>query len=377
MARAARALTASIARRSLQRPSTWHGQRMAGRQSALLVMRVAAPAAGGQGAELRRPVRAHASARWFGRHRVALDNLRQAYPEKAEAEIEEIASDMWGNMARLAGEYIFLDQLFDFDPETKHGGRIEVDGEPLFPAHRAEADAAHHLHRASRQFRTAAGRRRCLRHEGDGAVPPAEQPVHRRLHLSTRAADRWATCWRRARARPSRSPASWKPAAISACWSTRNSSTACRTTFFGRACETNPLLPKLARHFDCDVYPARCIRLPGNRFRLCMEEKLELPRNDDGASTSRTAQLLNDIVERWVREDPASGCGSTSAGSSAATRSQRGRKSLACCMLRRKRPSRGLQSTRYASGMRGTGHRCERCDSRCSARASDALAATE
>src|SRR5690606_10371733 len=36
-----------------------------------------------------------------------------------------------------------------------------------------------------------------------------------------------------------------------------------RTTFFGRPCETSPLLPKLARQYDCDVYPARCIRLPG------------------------------------------------------------------------------------------------------------------
>ncbi|RUZ57134.1 lipid A biosynthesis lauroyl acyltransferase, partial [Mesorhizobium sp. M7A.F.Ca.US.003.02.2.1] len=48
-----------------------------------------------------------------GRHQVAVDNLRKAYPEKSEAEIQAIASDMWGNMARLAAEYIFLDALFD------------------------------------------------------------------------------------------------------------------------------------------------------------------------------------------------------------------------------------------------------------------------
>jgi KDO2-lipid IV(A) lauroyltransferase len=47
-------------------------------------------------------------------------------------EIQQIASDMWGHMARLAGEYLFLDQIFDFDPKTKHGERIEVDGEPYF-----------------------------------------------------------------------------------------------------------------------------------------------------------------------------------------------------------------------------------------------------
>jgi Kdo2-lipid IVA lauroyltransferase/acyltransferase len=78
-----------------------------------------------------------------------------------------------------------------------------------------------------------------------------------------------------------------------------------RTQFFGRECETSPLLPKLARQYDCDVYPARCVRLPGNRFRLEIEEKIELPRDGDGkVEVIATAQLLNDVVERWVREDP-------------------------------------------------------------------------
>ena len=38
-----------------------------------------------------------------GRHRVAIANIKEAYPDKSEAEIEKIASDMWGNMGRLAG----------------------------------------------------------------------------------------------------------------------------------------------------------------------------------------------------------------------------------------------------------------------------------
>ena len=78
-----------------------------------------------------------------------------------------------------------------------------------------------------------------------------------------------------------------------------------RTTFFGRECETSPLLAKLARQFECDVYPARCTRLPGNRFRIELEEKIALPRDADGrVAIQATAQLVNDVVERWVREDP-------------------------------------------------------------------------
>jgi KDO2-lipid IV(A) lauroyltransferase len=77
------------------------------------------------------------------------------------------------------------------------------------------------------------------------------------------------------------------------------------TTFFGLPCNTSPLVAKLARQYDCDVYPARSTRLPGNRFRLEIEEKLDLPRTDKGAvDVKRTSQMLNDVVERWVRENP-------------------------------------------------------------------------
>src|SRR5919204_497016 len=127
----------------------------------------------------------------FGRHRVALDNLRKAFPEKSEAEIRAIALDMWGNMARLGAEYIYLDLLFDYDAARPNVGRIEARGTDIYE-------------------RLA-----------------AEKKAH---------------------------------------------------TFFGRPCETSPLLPKLARQFDCDVYPARSRRLPGNRFLLEIEEKLPLPR---------------------------------------------------------------------------------------------------
>ncbi len=38
-------------------------------------------------------------------------------------------------------------------------------------------------------------------------------------------------------------------------------------TFFGRRTMANPLLARLARHFDCPIHGVRMIRLPGNRFR--------------------------------------------------------------------------------------------------------------
>lgn len=58
---------------------------------------------------------------------IATDNLRQAYPEKSDAEIE-IAREMWDSMARLFAEYIFLDAIFDFDPYATTPGLVEVEG---------------------------------------------------------------------------------------------------------------------------------------------------------------------------------------------------------------------------------------------------------
>lgn len=53
--------------------------------------------------------------RWIGpflpHHKVALDNLTHAFPEKSESEIKAIAREMWENFGRTACEYPFLDQL--------------------------------------------------------------------------------------------------------------------------------------------------------------------------------------------------------------------------------------------------------------------------
>src|SRR5512146_2134768 len=39
------------------------------------------------------------------------DNLRKAYPEKSDAEIETILLEMWDNLGRTIAEYAHLDKL--------------------------------------------------------------------------------------------------------------------------------------------------------------------------------------------------------------------------------------------------------------------------
>jgi Kdo2-lipid IVA lauroyltransferase/acyltransferase len=240
----------------------------------------------------------------FGRHRVALDNLRKAFPEKSEDDIRAIALDMWGNMARLAAEYVYLDQLFDYDPAHPNVGRIEAFNVPLYEQISSEKKA--HIiftaHLGNFELIPIAGETYGL--NVTAMFRPPNNPFIARYILSTRRA-------RMGDLMPSRRGASIALARILEAGGNigalvdQSFQNGVRTTFFGRPCETSPLIPKLARQFDCDVYPAHCMRLPGNRFRIGLEEKLTLPRDAQGkVDVTATAQLLNDVVERWVREDP-------------------------------------------------------------------------
>lgn len=240
-----------------------------------------------------------------GRNRVALKNLRKAFPEKPEAEIRKICSDMWDHMGRLAAEYIFITDLFDYDRHTRTGKHIDVNGDDLFI--KIAAEQKPHI-----IFTGHLGNFELLPIAGNTFGMPVtalfRAPNNKYIanYIFRTRKDSMAGLL------ASRAGAAIELARILE----RGGSIGMLvdqkfrkgelTTFFGRPCKTSPLLPKLARHYECDVYPTRCIRLPGNRFRLEIEEKMDLPRDSEGhIDINRSCQLLNDTVERWVREDPA------------------------------------------------------------------------
>ncbi|WP_292126314.1 lipid A biosynthesis lauroyl acyltransferase, partial [Mesorhizobium sp.] len=239
-----------------------------------------------------------------GRHRVAVNNLRLAYPQKSDAEIEAIASDMWGNMARLAAEYIFLDALFDFDPNAAKPGRVEVSGIEHFVEIAGEKKPHILFTGHLGNFELLPVAAATFGMNITALFRPPNNPYLADYIHSTRRSSMGGLL-------PSSTGASFALAAILENGGNigvlvdQKFTNGVETTFFGRPCQSNPVLGMLARHYDCDVYPARCVRLPGNRFRLEIEDKLDLPRTETGSvDVHATTQLLADVVERWVREDP-------------------------------------------------------------------------
>ncbi|MBP2549228.1 KDO2-lipid IV(A) lauroyltransferase [Neorhizobium galegae] len=239
-----------------------------------------------------------------GRHTLMLANLANAYPEKSESEREAIALASWGHMGRLAVEYVFLDRLFDFNPESETPGRIEVSGIPIFLELRENP-------RPFIVFTAHTGNFELLPVAGNAfglnvtvMFRPPNNPYIAEKVFSFRAA-------RMGKLVPSHAGSSFALArqleagkAIGVLVDQKFQK-GLSTQFFGQPVQTNPLLAKLVRQFDCDVYPARSIRLPDNRYRLEIEPKIDVPRNDKGAvDVQALGQLLNDKVESWVREHP-------------------------------------------------------------------------
>ncbi|AGB71487.1 MULTISPECIES: lipid A biosynthesis lauroyl acyltransferase [Rhizobium] len=238
------------------------------------------------------------------RHQLMLTNLRNAFPEKTEAEIEEIARASWGNMGRLAAEYVFLDRLFDFDPFSDKPGRIEVSGIPIFLDLRDNPRPfiVFTGHTGNFELLPVAGAAFGLK--VTVLFRPPNNPYVAQKVFDFRAK-------RMGNLVPSHAGSSFALARELEAGRgvgvlvDQKFRKGLKTLFFGRDVKTNPLLPKLVRQFNCEVYPARCIRLPGNRYRLEIEPKLEMPRNEAGGlDLTATAQMLNDKVESWVRENP-------------------------------------------------------------------------
>ncbi|MEO0542436.1 MAG: lipid A biosynthesis lauroyl acyltransferase [Pseudomonadota bacterium] len=238
------------------------------------------------------------------RHAVVMENLTKAYPEKSKAELGKIGREMWGHMGAMGAEYVFLDQLFDYDPESGNVGRIEVKGEEIFRQIHAEKKPCIFFTGHTGAFELLPVCAATFGLEVTALFRPPNNPYVAKRVLQARTTNMGQLV-------PSKAGAAWGLArALDDGGSVgvlvdQKFGNGILSTFFGRTVNTNPLLPKLARQYDCPVYPARCVRLDGGRYRLELEQAIELPRDEHGQiDIEQSVQVLNDTVERWVREYP-------------------------------------------------------------------------
>jgi KDO2-lipid IV(A) lauroyltransferase len=237
-------------------------------------------------------------------HRIGRTNLRAAYPDKDEAWISETLRGAWENLGRVAGEYVHLGTLWDFDPAHPNTGRIVSDDAPLYQRMLNDGQPAlcfaAHLGNWELPAVMAAA------HGMPSAVlyrMPNNKAIAREI---TRIREPLMGHLIRSRAQA--------PLEIAAALARgdhvgmlvdQRFSRGVDVTFFGRRCKANPSIARLARQFECPVVGMRVIRLPGHRFRICGEGPFDLPRDAAGRiDVQQSTQLITSVIERWVRENP-------------------------------------------------------------------------
>jgi len=234
-------------------------------------------------------------------------NLTAAFPEKSPAEIDAILRGAWDNLGRMGAEFAHLDRLLDYDPnQPNRRGRIEFtqqdidrflqlanDGKPalIFAAHLANWELPA-ICAATYQIDSAA--------------------LYRRPNIA--AIDRWLRETRTASMgeliatgldAPVKIADALKRGAHVGMLVDQYYVRGVEVTFFGRRTRANPLIARLAQHFDCPIHGTRMIRLPDHRFRAELTDAITPVRDADGKiDIAGTMQVITNVVEGWIREHP-------------------------------------------------------------------------
>lgn len=247
-------------------------------------------------------------ARAIGRHtrvhKAALRNLRLAYPEKTDAEREAIAMGMWDNLGRMAGEFVHLDRIWQYNMWEPAKSRIETTGVSNFVAMRVDGKPAlvFTAHLGNWELPAIAAAAQGL----DSAVlfraPDNSFLADLLFNARSRVMGELVAASHVAVFELAAMLDQGKHLGILV---DQSRSGGPLVNFFGHECTSNPTIARLARLYECPVHGVRVIRLPGGRFRIQCTPALDLPRDKDGKiDVNGSMQMITSVVEGWIREHP-------------------------------------------------------------------------
>ncbi len=238
-------------------------------------------------------------------NRVALANIRAAFPQMPEAEVKAIARGAWENLGRTSTEYAHLKTLFDYDYQNPDApSRVEVvgiehfialkdDDKPglIFSAHLGNWELPA-ICAAAYDLDTTA----VFRAPNDPAIANVVHEIRSGAMGGLAAAKQGAAFAMQG---------VLERGGHLGMLIDQHFTRGVVVPFMGRPALTNPILGKFARRFECPVHGVRVIRLPNLRFRLELTPALDLPRDAAGEIDVQGAMaMMTAVVEGWVREHP-------------------------------------------------------------------------
>jgi KDO2-lipid IV(A) lauroyltransferase len=243
----------------------------------------------------------------FKEQRIGREQLRAAFPEKTDAEIERILGGVWDNLGRIAIEFAHLDEFC-----VEGFGRQTNDVITYPPESRERYDWIMNSGKAAIGF---AGHLANWELPGIGAklIGVKSAVLYRRPNIGAvndvivklrepLMGDLIAT----GLDAPVRLARLLQSGVHVGMLADQHYSKGVEVTFFGRPCLANPLVAMLARQTELPIYGMRVVRKhDGNSFWGEISPPVEPVRDADGRIEIKgTMQAVTLVIERWVREYP-------------------------------------------------------------------------
>jgi len=240
-------------------------------------------------------------------HRLGRENLRAAYPEKSDAEIEKILGGVWDNLARIAIEFAHLDDfsiagfetptrdVITYAPETaERFERIRTSGQAMigFGAHLANWEIPG-------VGATKLGVKSALLYRRPGIPAISDLIVKLRAPLMGELVPTTLEA-------PVRLARLLQSGVSVGMLADQHYTRGVAVTFFGRRCLANPLVALLARQTGAPIRGLRVVRNPdGNSFWGDITDEIKPARDAEGKfDVAGTMQAVTAVIESWVREYP-------------------------------------------------------------------------
>ena len=243
----------------------------------------------------------------FKEHRIGREQLRAAFPEKSDAEIEAILGGVWDNLGRIAIEFAHLDDfcvegfgrqtpdVITYPPESKErydwitkSGKATIG----FAAHLANWELPGVGAKLIGVKSAVLYRRPNIGAVNDVIVKLREPLMGELIPTGLDAPVRLARLL--------------QSGIHVGMLADQHYSKGVEVTFFGRRCLANPLIAMLARQTELPIYGMRVVRKDdGNSFWGEVSDPVEPVRDAGGrVDIKGTTQAITTVIEGWIRQYP-------------------------------------------------------------------------
>ena len=253
--------------------------------------------------------RASAIGGWIGRNLVGrtylsrrpLRNLRSAYPEKSEAEIQAILMGMWNNLGRVMAEYAHLDSLRWDGPSP----RVTLSGTEHLEDAKARGKGMLFVSGHFANWEVMPSVAREYGFSGGSVVRPPNNPYVSRWMERLRARNGLQEQIPKGAQGTRRTFSLLRRGDVICLLVDQRTSEGIQVPFFGRPAFTTPAPAALALKLGAVIVPVSIERVNGARFHLRVFPIIEPPNTGDPERDmiELTAAMTRFIEER-VRERP-------------------------------------------------------------------------